>query len=270
MKRNTVLSLSYGNIRVREESELTGLVPESFETYQLVDKGDLIFRPTDLQNDKVSLRSSISYFEGIITSAYLNLRFKETADPKFYHYLFRAIDNNKVIYGLGSGLRQNIGYDDFRRFDFPFPPIEEQTAIATFLDQKTTQIDKAIELKQQTIDLLKERKQIVIQELVTGKWRVELIDNGELIIDNYRVVKRGEDELKDSGVEWIGRVPREWDVKRLKYLLTEYNVRSTTGEEELLSLSKYSGVIPRASLEERAGGAASHIGYKKVKKIILL
>ena len=74
MKRDTVLSLSYGNIRVRQKEELTGLVPESFETYQLVNKGDLIFRPTDLQNDKVSLRSSISYYEGIITSAYLNLK----------------------------------------------------------------------------------------------------------------------------------------------------------------------------------------------------
>src|SRR5665213_2778198 len=108
MTRKTVLSLSYGNIRVKREDELTGLVPESFETYQFVNKGDLIFRPTDLQNDVVSLRSSISEFEGIITSAYLNLRFKENADPKFFHYFFRAIDNNKIIYGLGSGLRQNI------------------------------------------------------------------------------------------------------------------------------------------------------------------
>ena len=55
MKRNTVLSLSYGNIRVKEAEELTGLVPESFETYQFVNKGDIIFRPTDLQNDHVSL-----------------------------------------------------------------------------------------------------------------------------------------------------------------------------------------------------------------------
>ena len=119
MIRNTVLSLSYGNIRVKGEDELTGLIPESFENYQFVNKGDLIFRPTDLQNDTESLRSSISEFEGIITNAYLNLRFKSNAHSKFYHYMFRAIDNNKVIYGLGSGLRQNISYLDFRRFQFP-------------------------------------------------------------------------------------------------------------------------------------------------------
>lgn len=196
MKRNTILSLSYGNIRIKGEDELTGLVPESFETYQLVNKGDLIFRPTDLQNDKVSLRSSISNYEGIITSAYLNLRFKTKAFPKFYHYLFRAIDNNKVIYGLGSGLRQNISYLDFRRLLFPFPKKAEQIAIANFLDKKTTKIDQAIAQKEKMITLLKERKQIIIQNAVTKGLDPNV-------------------KMKDSGVEWIGEIPEHWEVKRL-------------------------------------------------------
>lgn len=199
MVRNTVLSLSYGNIRVKGENELTGLVPESFETYQFVNKGDLIFRPTDLQNDTVSLRSSISEYDGIITNAYLNLRFKSKADSKFYHYFFRSIDNNKIIYGLGSGLRQNISYLDFRRFPFPFPPKEEQTAIANFLDDKTTKIDQAIAIKQKQIELLKERRQILIHKAVTRGL-------------NDKV------KLKDSGVEWIGEIPEHWEVKPLKYI----------------------------------------------------
>lgn len=199
MIRNTVLSLSYGKIRVKAESELTGLVPESFETYQLVNVGDLIFRPTDLQNDMVSLRSSISEYDGIITSAYLNLRFKENANPKFFHYFFRSIDNNKIIYGLGSGLRQNISYLDFRRFNLPFPPIEEQQSIATFLDDKTAKIDQTIVIKQKEIELLKERRQILIQKAVT----------------------KGLDDtvkLKDSGVDWIGEIPEHWEVRKLKYI----------------------------------------------------
>jgi type I restriction enzyme S subunit len=199
MKRNTVLSLSYGNIRIKGEDELTGLVPESFETYQFVNKGDLIFRPTDLQNDMVSLRSSISEYEGIITNAYLNLRFKSKAHSKFYHYFFRSIDNNKIIYGLGSGLRQNISYLDFRRFQFPFPPISEQTAIAHFLDDKTTKIDQAIAIKQKQIELLKERRQILIHKAVTRG-----------LNDNVK--------MKDSGVDWIGEIPEHWEVKRLKYV----------------------------------------------------
>nr|WP_315156408.1 restriction endonuclease subunit S [uncultured Flavobacterium sp.] len=197
MIRNTVLSLSYGNIRVKGENELTGLVPESFETYQFVNKGDLIFRPTDLQNDTVSLRSSISEYDGIITNAYLNLRFKSKADSKFYHYFFRSIDNNKIIYGLGSGLRQNISFLDFRRFQFPFPPKEEQTAIANFLDDKTTKIDQAIAIKQQQIALLQERRKILIHKAVTRG-----------LNENVK--------LKDSGVEWIGEIPEHWEVKRLK------------------------------------------------------
>ena len=199
MKRNTVLSLSYGNIRVKGEDELTGLVPESFETYQLVNKGDIIFRPTDLQNDHVSLRSGISKFEGIITSAYINLRLKEIADPKFYSYFFRAIDNNKVIYGLGSGLRQNIDYRDFRRFPFPFPPKEEQTAIANFLDRKTASIDRAVSIKEKQIELLKERRQILIHKAVTRGLNPNV-------------------KMKDSGVEWIGEIPEGWELSKLCFL----------------------------------------------------
>ena len=226
MKRSTVLSLSYGNIRVRDKSELTGLVPESFETYQLVKKGDVIFRPTDLQNDKVSLRSSISNFEGIITSAYLNLRFKETANSKFYHYLFRTIDNNKVIYGLGSGLRQNIDFRDFRRFSFPIPPLTEQTAIANFLDKKTSQIDHAIELEEKTIALLKEHKQILIQELVTGK----------KVWDKAQNCWTKPAEVKYSGVEWIGEIPKNWEIKKLKYI---FDIKNGQDYKHVLSKRGY-------------------------------
>src|SRR5690606_37013910 len=126
-------------------------------------------------------------------SAYLNLRFKENANPKFFHYFFRSIDNNKIIYGLGSGLRQNISYLDFRRFNLPFPPIEEQQTIATFLDDKTAKIDQTIALKQKEIELLKERRQSLIQKAVT----------------------KGLDDtvkLKDSGVDWIGEIPEHWEV----------------------------------------------------------
>jgi type I restriction enzyme S subunit len=69
---------------------------------------------------------------------------------------------------------------------------------------------------------------------------------------------------KDSGIDWIGSIPAQWEVKRFKFLLKEINIRSTTGDEKLLSLSKYSGVVPKDSLDERAGAAESLVGYKKV------
>lgn len=224
MIRNTVLSLSYGKIRVKQDDELTGLVPESFETYQLVNKGDLIFRPTDLQNDKVSLRSAYSEFDGIITNAYLNLKFRQIADSKFFHYFFRAIDNNKIIYGLGSGLRQNISYIDFRKFLFPIPPLPEQTAIAAFLDDKTAKIDRAISQKEKMIALLKERKQIIIQNSVTKG----LDPNAK---------------MKHSGVEWIGEIPEGWEVLPGLRFFRE-NKRPNKGMKESIVLSlSYGNII---------------------------
>ncbi|WP_027124942.1 restriction endonuclease subunit S [Gelidibacter mesophilus] len=199
----TVLSLSYGNVVIKPEEKLTGLVPESFETYQIVQPGDIIIRPTDLQNDKTSLRTGLAKDNGIITSAYINLRVSKAYDNNFYHYYLHTIDINKVIYGLGSGLRQNISFDDFKRFPFPLPPLQEQTAIAQFLDDKTTKIDHAVSVKEKQIELLKERKQILIHKAVT----------------------RGLDDtvkLKDSGVEWIGEIPEHWEVKKLKELCKAY------------------------------------------------
>ena len=202
----TVLSLSYGKVVIKPEEKLTGLVPESFETYQLVSPGDIILRPTDLQNDKTSLRTGLAKDNGIITSAYINLRAKKNYSNSFYHYYLHTIDLNKVIYGLGSGLRQNISFLDFKRFPFPKPPFQEQTNIAQFLDNKTRKIDEAITIKQQQIKLLKERKQILIHKAVT-----QGLDP---------IVK-----MKDSGVEWIGEIPEHWEVKRLKYCLNINNGR---------------------------------------------
>ncbi|WP_083476237.1 restriction endonuclease subunit S [Lacinutrix mariniflava] len=201
---DTVLSLSYGNVIVKPKEKLTGLVPESFETYQLVEPGDIIIRPTDLQNDKTSLRTGLAKNEGIITSAYINLRVNKKNDNSFYHYYLYTIDINKVIYGLGSGLRQNISFEDFKRFPFPLPPITEQTKIAQFLDDKTTKIDEAIAIKQQQIQLLKERKQILIHKAVTQGLNPNVT-------------------LKDSGMEWIGEIPVGWEVKRLKHCLNINN-----------------------------------------------
>ncbi|WP_177765162.1 restriction endonuclease subunit S [Flavobacterium sp. I3-2] len=203
MISNNVLSLSYGKIIEKPVEKLTGLVPENFETYQLVYKGDIIFRPTDLQNDKVSLRTGLSKFNGIITSAYINLQPINT-EPKFLHYYLHTTDTNKVIYGLGSGLRQNISFLDFKRFSFVVPPIHEQEAIAKFLDYKTAKIDALVHTKEQQIEKLKELRQAKIHQAVT----------------------KGLDAnapTKDSGVDWIGEIPAHWEVKRLKNLFQIVN-----------------------------------------------
>ena len=199
---NTVLSLSYGKIIIKPEEKLTGLVPESFETYQIVEPNDIIIRCTDLQNDKVSLRTGLVENRGIITSAYLGLKVFQNYNSKFLHYYLHSLDITKAIYKFGTGLRQNLSFLDFKRLPLVDISLDLQQKIANFLDQKTAQIDQAIALKQQQIEKLNEYKQIVIQNAVTKG----LDPNAP---------------MKNSGVEWIGNIPEHWDVKKLKYLTSK-------------------------------------------------
>ena len=196
---NTVLSLSYGKIIIKPEEKLTGLVPESFETYQIVEPNDIIIRCTDLQNDKVSLRTGLVENRGIITSAYLGLKVFQNYNSKFLHYYLNSLDITKAIYKFGTGLRQNLSFLDFKRLPLVDISLDLQQKIANFLDQKTAQIDQAIALKQQQIEKLGEYKQIVIQNAVTKG----LNPNAP---------------MKNSGVDWIGDIPEHWEIKKLKFL----------------------------------------------------
>lgn len=245
MKENIVLSLSYGNIVIKPEEKLVGLVPESFETYQLVEPNDIIIRCTDLQNDKVSLRTGLAKDKGIITSAYLNLRVKNGFNSRFMHYYLYSLDTTKVLYKFGSGLRQNLSFLDFKRL--PVFDISEvtQIAIADFLDKKTAQIDQAISIKEHQINLLKERKQIIIQQAVMQGLDPNVV-------------------LKESGVDWIGKIPEHWEIKRLKYILEERSERSKTGEEPLFMVSQIHGLVVRADYHDKAEVAASNIDNKVV------
>lgn len=193
MQESTVLSLSYGRVIVKPEEKLTGLVPESFETYQIVEPGDIIIRGTDLQNDVTSLRTGLAKDRGIITSAYINLRPRENISPYYLHYVLHSYDVKKVFYGLGSGLRQNLSYEDFKYLILPLPDLSTQEKIVSFLDEKTTKIDQAISIKGQQIALLKERKQIVLHNAVTKGLNPNV-------------------PMKDSGIDWIGEIPSHWDV----------------------------------------------------------
>ena len=95
-----VLSLSYGRIVVKPDEKLHGLVPESFETYQIVEPGDLIIRATDLQNDQTSLRIGFVRDRGIITSAYLCLEGRGPLRPEFGYLVLHAYDLKKILYGM--------------------------------------------------------------------------------------------------------------------------------------------------------------------------
>jgi type I restriction enzyme S subunit len=172
MKESTVLSLSYGNIIIKPKEKLVGLVPESFETYQIVEPGDIIIRCTDLQNDQVSLRTGLAKDNGIITSAYLNLKVTGENTSEFLHAFLHFLDTTKVLYKFGSGLRQNLSFVDFKRMDIPKVPLEEQEEILEYIEIQSIKIENSINQFQTQIKKLKEYKATLIDSAVTGKIKV--------------------------------------------------------------------------------------------------
>jgi type I restriction enzyme S subunit len=199
MKEKTVLSLSYGRIIIKPPEKLHGLVPESFETYQIVNPGDIILRTVDLQNDHTSLRVGMVRNRGIITSAYLALRVNAGVNADFGFQFLNVWDSSKAIYGYGSGLRQNLDFTHFKRMPVAVPPPDEQAAIVRFLDWANGRLERAIRAKRKVIALLNEQKQAIIHSAVT----------------------RGLDPsgpLKPSGIPWLGDIPQHWEVMRTKLL----------------------------------------------------
>lgn len=212
LKNKNVLTLSYGEIKLRDLSKNRGLLPENFEGYQVVKNGYIIIRSTDLQNDKKSLRVGLVHDTGVITSAYLGLIPSKEVSPGFIYQYLNMCDLKKVFYGLGGGLRQSLRFDDFKRFPLLVPPPHEQNLISRYLDNKTSQIDSLIEKIEQKIELLKEQRTSLINQCVTKGLNPDV-------------------EMKDSGVEWIGEIPKHWDLKKLKYIVS-YNTEALTDQTD--------------------------------------
>ena len=172
LEEQNLLSLSYGKIKRKDINNNDGLLPASFETYNIVENGDIVFRLTDLQNDKRSLRTGIVTQRGIITSAYVTIRPKIRLDSRFFHYLYHMYDICKVFYGMGDGVRQGMGFEDLKNIPTLIPPLKTQQKIADYLDSKCSQIDKYITEKQNIIQKLDAYKKSLIFECVTGKQKM--------------------------------------------------------------------------------------------------
>lgn len=191
-----LLSLTLKGIIIRN-LENGGKFPAEFNTYQEVKKGDFVFCLFDVEETPRCV--GLSDFEGMITGAYTVMEPNDNFDRSFLYYFYLNLDADKRMKPLYTGLRNTISKDNFFAFKTFVPPLQEQTAIAQFLDDKTSKIDEAITIKEQQINLLKERKQILIHKAVTRG-----------LNDSVK--------LKDSGIEWIGEIPEHWVVKRLRYV----------------------------------------------------
>lgn len=171
-KEKNLLSLSYGKIIRKDIETKYGLLPENFNAYNIIEKDDIVFRFTDLQNDKVSLRTGLVCEKGIITSAYITITPKRNICVSFYHYLLHCYDLMKVFYNFGNGVRQGLTYKELSKMKILVPPLNEQKEIAEILDKKCEKIDNLSANYKEQIKTLKEYKQALIYECVTGKKQI--------------------------------------------------------------------------------------------------
>ena len=217
------------------------------EKQNKVKKYDLLFL---MSSETLEDIGKCSLYDGENIELYLNsfckgYRIKSpSVYPYFLNYLLKSDVYRAYFSIVGRGFtRINIKQEYVNDLFTILPPLPEQTAIANFLNEKTTKIDQAIAQKEQLIALLKERKQIIIQHAVTKG----LDPNAK---------------MKDSGVEWIGEIPEGWEVKKLKFLFDEINERSVEGTEELLSVSHMTGVTPRSEKDVNMFLAEDYAGSK--------
>ncbi|MGY3712968.1 restriction endonuclease subunit S [Lactococcus petauri] len=208
-QEKNLLSLSYGKIIQKDIEKSMGLLPESFETYNIIENGDIVFRLTDLQNDQRSLRVGLAKEKGIITSAYQTIRPKNSGeiDSRYFFYLFYDYDIQKVFYGMGAGVRQGLTFEELKRLKIIVPKsLSEQKTIADHLDKQTSKFDQAQKLLKDEIERLRAYKKSLIYETVTKG-----LDKNV--------------QLKDSGVDWIGEIPVGWEVVSLKNIVQIKNGR---------------------------------------------
>lgn len=192
---------------------------ETLDGYKICQKGDIV------QNIMLAWKraTGMSNYEGLISPAYCIYRPYKGIDSKYYHYLFRTDVYADLFKQYSTGIidsRLRLYPAKFLSLKYAYPPKENQQHIASYLDKKCSKIEETIQNQQQVIEKLKAYKQFLITEAVTGKVKIE---NGKAC---------GEYEsYKDSGVEWIGKIPSGWEVKKAKYFIKISNGSDPKTEE---------------------------------------
>lgn len=191
--------------RERRDSDLgPDHAPTPLIGYRKVMPGDLAVNIMLAWNGSMG----VSRFEGVVSPAYCVYRFKERANPWFFHYLLRSNHLKSRIRVASTGIvdsRLRLYTDDLYRLEAPLPPLSEQDAIVRFLDHANLRIQRYVRAKEKLIALLEEQKQVVIHQAVTG----------EIDVRNGKPYPA----YKDTGREELRSVPKHWQFRRLKSLV---------------------------------------------------
>ena len=212
-KIKKILSLSmYEGVIPYDERELKGgnKAKEDISLYKIVYPGDIVVNSMNIIAGSVG----ISKYQGIVSPVYYMLYpISNNVFNIFYYYMFRSSSFQKSLFGLGNGIlfkesssgklntiRLRISMESLGNVILPLPPLSEQKAIALFLDKATEKIDNLIQKEEELIKLLEEKKEALITKAVTKGLNEKA-------------------KMKDSGIEWLGKIPEHWKVRKLKYLI---------------------------------------------------
>lgn len=207
-----LLSLTTRGIKKKDINNAEGKLPESFDTYQFVKENDIVMCLFDL--DCSAVFSGISPIDGMISPAYRVLSCKECIEPRYADYWFRYISDGRKFNHFAKNIRYTLSYEEFSALPLLLPKKVEQHRIADYLDRKCSQIDAIIARQQEVIEKLKAYKLSVITEAVTKGLNPHA-------------------PMKDSGVEWIGKIPEHWKLAKLKkYCHPQTGITPSTSNAE--------------------------------------
>lgn len=214
-KDEVVTCFRDGEVTLRSNRRIDGFTNSVKEHgYQGVRKGDLVIHQMDAFAGSIGISDS----DGKSTPVYSVLTPRVTeVMSEFYSRLLRNMAKTGFIESLAKGIRErstDFRFNDFSKLVLPFPPKQEQQAIANFLDETCGKLETVVAQKEKMIALLKERKQALIQNAVTRGLNENV-------------------QMKDSGVDWIGEIPENWKVKRLKFVSEIRNNKLYAKESEL-------------------------------------
>ena len=200
----------------------TAAKSDAHDDRKLVLKGDFVI------NSRSDRRGScgISEFDGSVSLINTVLHPKTEMNPIYYNWLFHSFRFSDEYYKNGHGIVDDLwttSWTEMKKIFIPLPPKETQQRISSYLDKKCSKIEETIQNQQQVIEKLKAYKQSLITEAVTGKVKIE---NGK-VCGEY-------ESYKDSGVEWIGKIPSGWEVKKLKYIADSFSKGSGITKEEIV------------------------------------
>lgn len=195
-----VMSLTMNGVIVRDLQNPTGKMPATFDGYQYIEDGDLLMCLFDI--DVTPRCVGKVTHNGVTSPAYSNFKVHDNASRDYFYYYYLMVDNTKELLHLAKNLRHSFTEEQLGQLKVPMPPLSEQQAIADYLDEICSQIDEIIAEAKASIDEYENLRQSIIYEILT----------------------KGPDdnvEMKDSGVEWIGKVPSHWMIGKVKYGTTK-------------------------------------------------